>query len=90
MANEHIEELKKARSRLVEERRTFAKQIAGPFERDKTVDARAKITETQTIIDTIDRAIKDEEAIDLGQRQDEAAKRERPGTEENAYGYDDD
>ena len=52
---------KKARERLVEDRRAFAKIIAAPFEREKTVDARARFVELQATIEAIDRAIEDEE-----------------------------
>jgi hypothetical protein len=76
VTNPHIEELKRARERLVEQRRGFAKQIAGPFERGKTDDARAKIIESQAIIDALDRAIEDEGKIDFRRRQEEDAKRD--------------
>jgi hypothetical protein len=46
---------------LVEDRRAFAKIIAAPFEREKTVDARARFVELQATIEAIDRAIEDEE-----------------------------
>ena len=46
---------------MVEDRRAFAKIIAAPFERAKTVDARARFVELQATIETIDRAIEDEE-----------------------------
>ena len=45
----------------VEDRRAFAKIIAAPFEREKTVDARARFVELQATIEAIDRAIDDEE-----------------------------
>ena len=53
--------LKRPRERLVEDRRAFAKIIAAPFEREKTVDARARFVELQATIEAIDRAIEDEE-----------------------------
>ena len=46
---------------MVEDRRAFAKTIAAPFEREKTVDARARFVELQATIEAIDRAIEDEE-----------------------------
>ena len=61
MSEQHAALLKKARERLVEDRRAFAKIIAAPFEREKTVDARARFVELQATIETIDRAIEDEE-----------------------------
>ena len=45
----------------VEDRRAFAKIIAASFEREKTVDARARFVELQATIEAIDRAIEDEE-----------------------------
>ena len=42
MSEQHATLLKKARERLVEDRRAFAKIIAAPFEREKTVDPRAR------------------------------------------------
>jgi hypothetical protein len=53
--------LKKARERLVEDRRNFAKIIAAPFERERTNDARMRFIEMQTAIEAVDRAIEDEE-----------------------------
>ena len=60
MSEQHAT-LLKARERLVEDRRAFAKIIAAPFEREKTVDARARFVELQATIEAIDRAIEDEE-----------------------------
>jgi len=58
MSEQHATLLKKARERLVEDRRAFAKIIAA---REKTVDARARFVELQATIEAIDRAIEDEE-----------------------------
>ena len=57
MSEQHATLLKRARERLVEDRRAFAKIIAAPFEREKTVDARARFVELQATIEAIDRAI---------------------------------
>jgi crotonobetainyl-CoA:carnitine CoA-transferase CaiB-like acyl-CoA transferase len=62
MSEQHAALLKKARERLVENRRNFAKIIAAPFEREKTNDARERFIEMQMAIEAVDRAIKDEEA----------------------------
>ena len=62
MSEQHAALLKKARERLVEDRRNFAKIIAAPFEREKTNDARERFIEIQMAIEAIDRAIKAEEA----------------------------
>jgi hypothetical protein len=40
MSEQHAALLKKARERLIEDRRDLAKTIAAPFEREKTRDAR--------------------------------------------------
>jgi len=55
--SERLETLQKARERMVEERDTFAKVLAAPFDRDKAERSRARFIETQTLIDAIDRAI---------------------------------
>jgi hypothetical protein len=61
MSEQHTELLKKARERLVEDRRDLAKTIAAPFEREKTRDAREKFVDIQAVIEAVDRAIEDEE-----------------------------
>jgi len=55
--SERVETLHKARARMVEERDTFAKVLAAPFDRDKAERARNRFLEIQTLIDAIDRAI---------------------------------
>ena len=40
MSEEHTDDLKKARARLIEQRRAFVKVLAGPYERGKTEQAR--------------------------------------------------
>jgi len=64
MSEQHAALLKKARERLVENRRNFSKIIAAPFEREKTNDARTRFIEMQTAIEAVDRAIEDEEDDD--------------------------
>lgn len=64
MSEQHAALLKKARERLVEDRRNFAKIIAAPFERERTNDARMRFIEMQTAIEAVDRAIEDEEDDD--------------------------
>jgi hypothetical protein len=59
--NERLETLKKARERMTEDRDTFAKTLAAPFDRDKAERARIKFIETQLLIDAIDRAIEGEQ-----------------------------
>jgi hypothetical protein len=61
MSEQHAVLLKKARERLVEDRRAFAKIIAAPFEREKTRDAREKFIDVQAAIEAVDRAIEDED-----------------------------
>jgi hypothetical protein len=55
--SERLETLKKARTRMAEDRDAFAKTLAAPFDRDKAERARLKFIETQAVIDAIDRAI---------------------------------
>jgi hypothetical protein len=59
--NERLETLKKARERMADDRDTFAKTLAAPFDRDKAERARIKFIETQILIDAIDRAIEGEQ-----------------------------
>ena len=56
------DDLKKARSRLVGERRAFAKVLAGPCEPGKSEEARAAFIAVQSAIEAIDRALDDEES----------------------------
>jgi hypothetical protein len=54
MSEEHTDNLKKARARLIEQRRAFVKVLAGPYERGKTEQARERFLEMQTaILDTL-------------------------------------
>jgi hypothetical protein len=59
--SERLETLKKARERMADDRDTFAKTLAAPFDRDKAERARLKFIETQALIDAIDRAIAGEQ-----------------------------
>jgi len=60
VAQEHIEELRKARSALVNARRNWAKVLAGSYQRGKSDQAITEIANVQHAIDAIDRAIIDE------------------------------
>ena len=59
---ERLDNLMKARARMVEERDPHAKVLAAPFDRDKAERARAKFLEMQVLIDAIDRAIAGDQA----------------------------
>ena len=61
--SERLENLKKARDRMIDDRDAHAKVLAAPFDRDKAERARSKFTEIQALIDALDRAISGEEAI---------------------------
>ena len=61
--NERLETLKKARSRMIEDRDSHAKVLAAPFDRDKAERARNKFIEIQTLIDALDRAIMGEQVV---------------------------
>jgi hypothetical protein len=62
MSEEHTDNLKKARAKLIEQRRAFVKVLAGPYERGKTEPAREKFLEMHTAIEAMNRrAIEDEE-----------------------------
>ena len=60
MAQEHIEELRKARTALVNARRNWAKLLAGPYQPGKSEQTIKEIVEVQRAIDVIDQAILDE------------------------------
>jgi hypothetical protein len=61
--SERLETLKRARERMIEDRDAHAKVLAAPFDRDKAERARSKFTETQALIDALDRAIGGEEGV---------------------------
>jgi hypothetical protein len=58
--SDRIATLKIARARMVEERDTFAKVLAAPFDRNTAERSRLKFIETQTLINAIDQAIQSE------------------------------
>jgi hypothetical protein len=60
--SERLDNLKKARDRILEERDAHAKVLAAPFDRDKAERARSKFVEMQGLIDAIDRAIAGDQA----------------------------
>ena len=60
--SDRLDNLRKARDRMLEERDAHAKVLAAPFDRDKAERARAKFVEMQVLIDAIDRAIGGEPA----------------------------
>jgi hypothetical protein len=62
--SERLETLKKARERMIEDRDAHAKVLAAPFDRDKAERARSKFTETQALIEALNRAISGEEAVE--------------------------
>jgi hypothetical protein len=51
--SEHLETLKKARDRMIEDRDAHAKVLAAPFDRDKAERARNKFIEIQAVIDAL-------------------------------------
>jgi hypothetical protein len=57
MSEEHTDNLKKARARLIEQRRAFVKVLAGPYERGRTEQARERFLDMQTAIEAMNRAI---------------------------------
>jgi hypothetical protein len=92
MAQEHIDALRKARARLVSDRRATAETLSEPFERAKSIDARDTFVALQKTIEAIDEAIEDEEGLELSRRQAAEIERERAGPApgpENAFGVDD-
>ncbi len=61
MNAQHLDILKMARDRLVDDRRATAKVLAGAFEPAKLLKTRRAIIELQSMIEAIDRAIDDEQ-----------------------------
>jgi hypothetical protein len=61
MANEHVEALRAARNRLVEQRRQFVQVLAKPYERGTTEAMRDQFLRVQETIAAIDEALKDEQ-----------------------------
>jgi hypothetical protein len=61
--SERLEMLMKARERMIEDRDSYTKVLAAPFDRDKAERARNKFIEIQTLIDALNRAISGEEII---------------------------
>jgi hypothetical protein len=61
--SERLEMLKKARDRMTEDRDSYVKVLAAPFDRDKAERARNKFIEIQTLIDALNRAISGEEIV---------------------------
>jgi len=59
--SERLENLKKARDRMIDDRDAHAKVLAAPFDRDKAERARFKFIEIQALIDALDRAIMGED-----------------------------
>ena len=58
-----VEDLQKARSALVNDRRRFASVLAGTHPRGKTEEATNGIFQLQKAIEAIDAAIADEKAL---------------------------
>jgi len=56
-----LETLKKARDRMLDDRDAHANVLAAPFDRDTAERARLKFIEIQTLIDALDRAIRNHE-----------------------------
>ena len=57
----NADDLKKARRRLVGDRRALAQVLAGPCEPEKSEEARAAFIKIQATIEAIERALDDEE-----------------------------
>jgi hypothetical protein len=73
MSDAHIDNLQRARAQLIEQRRSFVRVLAGPYDRGKTEQVRANFMEIQAAIESLDRAIEDER----GSRRDAIGYRGR-------------
>jgi hypothetical protein len=59
MADQHVDELEKARSALVKMRLDWAKALSAGYKRGETENAVKAITEVQQAIEAVDRAIEE-------------------------------
>ena len=73
MSDAHIDNLQRARAQLIEQRRSLVQVLAGPYDRGKTEQARENFMEIQAAIESMDRAIEDEQ----GSRRDAIGYRGR-------------
>lgn len=69
MADDDLEDLKKARSALVNERCNYAKTLADGYQSGKTQEATRGIIEAQQAIEAIDRAIEELEEVDYDEEE---------------------
>jgi hypothetical protein len=68
MSQEHVNDLRKARSALVNSRRDWTRVLAGGYQRGKTEEAIKAIVDIQHAIDAVDNAERDEgDLISKGQ-----------------------
>jgi hypothetical protein len=63
MAGDHIETLHDAREKLVEDRRTLAASLAGPYMREMGEVDRERFIRVQRAINAVDAAIEDERSL---------------------------
>ncbi len=73
MNDAHMDNLQRARAQLIEQRRSFVQVLAGPYDRGKTEQARENFMGIQAAIESMDRAIEDEQ----GSRRDAIGYRGR-------------
>lgn len=65
MSQKDVEVLRKARDRLVEDRRGLAESLAKPYDRGNTENWRVHLVEVQQAITAVDEGIKEEETLRL-------------------------
>ena len=63
--DDHIRALHKAREQLTIQRRRYAKDLSSPYQKGTFEALRQGFVDTQTAMEAIDRAIKDEEQSPL-------------------------
>ncbi len=68
MSNSHIEALNKLREVMVAQRRQVVVDLATPSERGGAQDLREQFIRVQATLESIDRALHDEAALDKGDR----------------------
>jgi hypothetical protein len=61
-----IDLLKEARARMAEQRDTFVKTLAAPFDQNNAERARNRFIEFQNVVEALDRAIAGELTLGIG------------------------
>jgi hypothetical protein len=66
MPAEHLQQLRAARARLVDDRRNIVEALTKPYERGRTEEMRKAFVKVQVTVEAIERAILHEKEIEEG------------------------